>query len=139
MKKSGSTSTLPVSPMVKTEGTEESEDKDSLVESELTFSGITSRFDEILRNIPAKGGISRQTVSELKYAIDNGLKDAMKLGAAEASVSHGGAAGTTNPIKTYSIDEVQGLVSAVIKELVPVLVTGTRENPTALASLLLYG
>ena len=54
----------------------------------------------------------------------------MKLGAAEASVSHGGAAGTTNPIKTYSIDEVQGLVSAVIKELVPVLVTGTRENPT---------
>ena len=52
------------------------------------------------------------------------------LSAAEASVSHGGAAGTTNPIKTYSIDEVQGLVSAVIKELVPVLVTGTRENPT---------
>ena len=47
-------------------------------------------------------------------------------------MSHGGAAGTTNPIKTYSIDEVQGLVSAVIKELVPVLVTGTRENPTSL-------
>ena len=59
MKKSGSTSTLPVSPMVKTEGIEESEDKDSLVESELTFSGITSRFDEILRTIPTKGG-SRQ-------------------------------------------------------------------------------
>ena len=134
MKKSGSTSTLPVSPMVKTEGTEESVDKDSTVESELTYSGITSRFDEILRTIPAKGGISRQTVSELKYAIDNGLKDAMKLGAAEASVSHGGAAGTTYPIKTYSIDEVQGLVSAVIKELVPVLVTGTRENPTGYGS-----
>ena len=63
MKKSGSTSTLPVSPMVKTEGTEESEDKDSLAESKLTFSRITSRFDEILRTIPAKGGISRQTVS----------------------------------------------------------------------------
>ncbi len=31
--KSGRTSTLPVSPMVKTEVTEESEDKDSLVES----------------------------------------------------------------------------------------------------------
>ena len=134
MKKSGSNSTLPVSPMVKTEGTEEREDKDSLVESELTFSGITSRFDEILRTIPAKGGISRQTVSELKYAIDNGLKDAMKLGAAEASVSHGGEAGITNPIKTYSIDEVQGLVSAVIKELVPVLVTGTRENLTGYGS-----
>ena len=111
MEKYGSTSTVPVSPRVKPEGTEESEDKDSLVESELTFSGITSRFDEILRTIPAKGGISRQTVSELKDAIDVGLKGAMKLGAAEASVSHGGAAGTTNPIKTYSIDEVQGLVS----------------------------
>ena len=67
-------------------------------------------------------------MSEVKYTIDNGLKYAMKLGAAEASVSHGGAAGTTNPIKTYSIDEVQGLVSAVITEFV--LVTGTRENPT---------
>ena len=66
MKKSGSTSTLPVSPMVKTEGTEESEDKVSLAESELAFTGITSRFDEILRTIPAKEGISRQTMSELK-------------------------------------------------------------------------
>ena len=53
MKKSGSTSTLPVSPMVKTEGTVESEDKDSLAESELTFNGITCRFEEILRTIPA--------------------------------------------------------------------------------------
>ena len=66
MERYGSTSTLPVSPRVKTESTEESEDKDSLGESELTFTGITSRFDEILRTIPAKGGSSRQTVSELK-------------------------------------------------------------------------
>jgi hypothetical protein len=62
-------------------------------------------------------------VSELKYAIDNGLKDAMKLGAAEASVSEPRRSSWDN-----SIDEVQGLVSAVIKELVPVL--GTRENQT---------
>ena len=116
--------------MVKTEGIEESEDKDSLAENVLTISDITSRFDEILGSIPSKGGISRQTVSELRYAFDNGLKDAVKLGAAGASVSHGGAAVTTIPVKTYSVEEVQGLVSAVIKELVPVLVTGTRENPT---------
>ena len=55
MERYRSTSTLPVSPRVKTEGTEESEDKDSLGESELTFTEITSRFDEILRTIPAKG------------------------------------------------------------------------------------
>ena len=53
MEKSGSTSTLPVSPRVKTESTEESEVKDSLGESELTFTGITSRYDEILGTIPA--------------------------------------------------------------------------------------
>jgi hypothetical protein len=52
MKKCGSTSTLPVSLMVKSEGIEESEDKDSLAETVLSFSGITSRFDEILRTIP---------------------------------------------------------------------------------------
>ncbi len=49
-------------------------------------------------------------------------------------MSHGGAAGTTNPTKTYSIEEEQGLVTAVIKELVPVLVTATQGNPTGQAS-----
>jgi hypothetical protein len=131
MRKSRSTSPIAVSPMVKTEGTEESEDKDSLAENVLTISDITSRFDEILRSIPSKGGISRQTVSELRYAFDNGLKDAVKLGAAGVAVSHGGSAVTTIPVKTYSVEEVQGLVSAVIKELVPVLVPSARENPTS--------
>ena len=134
MRKSRGTSPIAVSPMVKTEGFEESEDKESLAENVLTLSDITSRFDEILGSIPTKGGISRQAVSELRYAIDNGLKDAVKLGAAGAAVSHGGAAGTTIPVKTYNVEEVQGLVSAVIKELVPVLVTSTRENPTGYGS-----
>jgi hypothetical protein len=114
---------------MKSDDTEMVEDVVDRVESVPLDLDLDTRIDDMMKVFPSKGGISRDAIASLKESIMGLITESVKQRAVRATVSPDMDYGTESS-STYSARELSSVVTAVVKELVPVMSKALRENST---------